>query len=387
MGITIRPYVVAVNHVEGCTQRKCGPSCERVKEGWEVDIVVRQPSGKVVRKRLKSPVPSKSGTSEWANRWMAEVLNPAPAPSTKASPTLAEFEPQFMNYSETNNKPSTVCAKRSVLDTHLLPYFGTMRLEAITPAEIEKYKAVRVRAGLSPKSVNNQLTVLRKLLNLAAEWGELGHAPRIRALRDEPKEIRFLSFDEEPRFLAAAPREWFPMVHTALKTGLRVGELLALKWEDVDLVVGRLVVRRTLWRGFEGSPKGGRSREVSLSDNAIAVLKGHRAATLLKSPYVFCSANGDRLTHSEVKNVVPSICKKAGLAKRLTTHDLRHSFASHLVMRGVTLKAVQELLGHTSIEMTLRYAHLSPDVKRDAVKLLDQAPSARAAGDILETGG
>jgi integrase len=175
------------------------------------------------------------------------------------------------------------------------------------------------------------------------------------------------------------------MVHTALKTGLRLGELLALKWEDIDLVTGKIVVRRNLWRDKEASPKGGRSREVPLSDDAIATLKAHRAVTMLKSSYVFCDSGGNRLSHKMVSNLVPRICKKAGLAKRLTMHDLRHTFASHLVMRGVTLKAVQELLGHASIDMTLRYAHLSPDVKRDAVKLLDITPAA-SDGDMLETG-
>lgn len=167
----------------------------------------------------------------------------------------------------------------------------------------------------------------------------------------------------------------------ALRTGLRLGELLSLKWEDIDLVVGQIVVRRTLWNGQEGPPKGGKNRPVALSDQAVAVLKGQQAATRLKSAYVFCDRMGKGLTHSMLKDVVPGTCAKAGLAKRLTTHSLRHTFASHLVMRGAALKAVQELLGHESIEMTLRYSHLSPSVERDAVKLLD----VQETGDSLET--
>jgi integrase len=167
----------------------------------------------------------------------------------------------------------------------------------------------------------------------------------------------------------------------ALKTGLRVGELLALHWQDVDLVAGHLIVRRTLWNGQEGPPKGGRNRKVSLSDLALAALKAHRH---LRGPYVLCDEAGKRLARSIVKDVVPSTCARAKLSKRVTTHGLRHTFASHLVMRGASLKAVQELLGHESIEMTLRYSHLTPDVKRDAVRLLDRTEEL---GDIRETAG
>lgn len=222
---------------------------------------------------------------------------------------------------------------------------------------------------LAAKSVNDHLAILRALLNLAVEWGELAFAPKLKQLKVQHKDIQFLSFEETERFVRVAATEWKAFVVTALKTGLRVGELLALKWEDLDLVAGRLLVRRTLWHDQEGTPKGGQTREVPLSNEAIATLKAHRH---LKGDYVFCETNGKRLTHSRVKSVVPSTCKKAGLAKRLTTHDLRHTFASHLLMRGVALKAVQELLGHATMEMTMRYAHLSPEVKREAVQVLDR---------------
>jgi integrase len=269
-----------------------------------------------------------------------------------------------------------------MLRLHLAPFFGSMKLDEIGPKQVEAYKAKKLAEKLDRKSINNHLTALRKLVNLAVEYSDLDRAPKIRGFNIKPRlitEDEFLRFDETERFLRAAAPEWKAFLTTGLKTGLRVGELLALKWSDVDLATGQLVVRRTLWRNQEGPPKGGRNRTVPLSDVALATLKGHRH---LRGSYVFCDETGGRLSHSMVKDVVPDTCRRAGLGKRITTHGLRHSFASHLVMQGEPLKAVQELLGHESIEMTLRYSHLTPDVKREAVCRLDRP----AAGDIQETG-
>lgn len=148
---------------------------------------------------------------------------------------------------------------------------------------------------------------------------------------------------------------------------MRIGELLALQWQDVDLVAGRINVRRNVVWGHVGTPKSGKSREIPLSNDALKALKDHRH---LRGALVFCDAGGHMLTDGEVRSPLWRACKRAGL-RLITWHVCRHSFASHLVMRGAPIKAVQELLGHSTILMTMRYAHLAPEVARDAVQLLD----------------
>lgn len=360
--------------------RKWNRKDGKVLEQWVVDFLYEQPGRSPRRIRETSPVNTRRGAEAHERDLRASLQ--AGSYDREEAPTLEVFQEDLLAYSVSNNKPATVYEKRMALKNHLVPAFGKRKLDTIGPAEIERFKAEKLASGLDKKSVNNLLCVLRKLLNLAVEYGKLAHAPKVKALKAEHKAYRFLDFEEMERFLAASEPQWKPLLVTALKTGLRVGELLALKWEDLDLVAGRLVVRRTLWRKLEGPPKGGRSREVPLSDLAIATLKTHRH---LRGPYVFCEADGARLNHNRVKELVPRTCKRAGLAKRLTTHDLRHTFASHLVMRGVSLKAVQELLGHSTIEMTMRYAHLSPEVNREAVKLLDGPPEAPSNGNLTAT--
>ena len=117
-----------------------------------------------------------------------------------------------------------------------------------------------------------------------------------------------------------------------------------------------------------------------MSDEVLRALKAHRH---LRGELVFCDADGRMLTKGECRHPLWRACKRAGL-RQLGWHALRHTFASHLVMRGAPIKAVQELLGHSTIEMTMRYAHLSPDVRKDAVRLLDRAHRWQQAGDKVE---
>jgi integrase len=215
--------------------------------------------------------------------------------------------------------------------------------------------------------VNNFLTMLRKLLATAVDWRLLSHVPPVKWLRVPEPEFDFFTFEEADRLIAAASADARPMIVTALKTGLRLGELLALRWEDVDLKTGRLLVRQNLSRGELTTPKNHRKREVPLGDMVLTTLRAHRH---LRGEYVFVKPTGERMTKDEAKHPLWTACKRAGL-RLAGWHMLRHTFASHLAMRGAPLKGVQELLGHSTMEMTMRYAHLSPDARRDYVKLLD----------------
>jgi integrase len=287
------------------------------------------------------------------------------ATQVAAEKRFGEFGIEFLKtYATANNKLSEVETKERILRVHLIPAFGDLLLAEIGPEAIERYKADKLRENLNPKTVNNHLTVLRRALGVAREWGFLQQVPRVKQLRVARPEFRFLSFADADRLVDAAEAgQWRTMILLALRTGLRISELCALRWEDVDLPNGRLMVRRAVVSGKVGTPKSNRPREIPLCREALDALRGlnHRRGLL-----VFCKDDGGMLTRAGSKWPIYSACRRAGL-KRLSWHVLRHSFASHLVMRGAPLKAVQELMGHSTIEMTMRYSHLSPEVRRDAV--------------------
>lgn len=347
------------------------------RERWMIDVTIDRP-GQPSRRIQRV---ARGQTEREAMREERELLaaihsgawraprEPRPAPPPRVErPTFEAFSARWMaTYVATNNKPSERETKASILRTHLGPALNALELDAVTLARVEAYKAAKLREGLSAKTINNHLTVLRKLLDTAREWDELAVVPKIKWLKTPPPEVEFFDFDQAARLVAATAPEWRTLVLLALRTGLRLGELLALRWCDVDLDRARLVVRRAVARGIVGTPKSGKAREVDLSEQARDALRAHRH---LRGELVFCDERGAMLPRSAVKWPLYSACKRAGLP-RVGWHVLRHTFASHLVMRGQPLKTAQELLGHTTIEMTMRYAHLAPESRRDAVRLLD----------------
>jgi len=358
---------------------------------WRYRKRVRRPDGRRTRifgTPARYGLPNTQVAAEAAERRHIEELH-AP-PKATSTLTLEEFQSTFLEHADAKNEFSTVKAKRQILRDHLVPAFGSYKLDAITFPRIEDFKHLLVRPKkkggkeLSNKTANNVLTVLRKLLTLAAKRGELAAVPEFEWLPSEPPDFDFLDFADSEALIAAAEDAWRAMIAVGVKCGLRQGELLALRWADVDLKNGKLWVRRSYVRGRFKLPKNRKPREIALGDDVRAELHRHRH---LRGPLVFCDDGGNVLTNGECKHPLYRACAKAGI-RRVGWHVLRHTFGSQLASQGVSMRQIQMLMGHASVKTTERYAHLSPHVARDAVKLLDRSahPVPSSPGNAVATG-
>jgi len=356
----------------------------KIRNWWWVDF-----SFEGERYRKKSPENSRAGAEVYELRLRQRLRETGTIlPPKQDSPTFSQFsEEWFKTYVRTNLKPSTIRKYAYALSGHLIPAFGSQRIAAITGDEIERYKQRELRAGLKAKTINGYLSILRRCLDTALDWRLLGSIPRFKWLRCEPPAFDFLSFAESARLLEAAKEApWRLMIHCALRTGLRVGELIALRWEWVDFDRRLLTVRRSCVRGIESSPKSNRIRHVHISaDLAFALAEGQRP-----TGHVFARPDGSPVKHEAARRALGRILRAAGI-RRVGWHTLRHTFASQLSSRGVPLQAIQSFLGHSTIEMTMRYAHLMPSAyagavdelaKGEAVALLGSRHSAGTERDL-----
>lgn len=352
-----------------------------------VDTWIRIPGQKPYRLRRRAPIQ----TRREAEAFEREIVGRAygTRETTKTARTFEDFvRHELRAYSKAHNSSAEVDRKRKCLKMHLLPAFGHLPLDAIGAREIDAYTADKLstprapskegepaRPPLSAKTVVNHLSVLRKTLVLAHRYGELAAVPVVDWPKIPPQDFDFLSFEEAERLVAGADAgQWRTMMLVAMRTGLRCGELRALQWSDMDLVAATIRVKRNATIGGKlKTPKSNRFRDVPLSADALAALKSHRH---LRGAFVFCTDSERMLLEHECKHPCRRAAKRAGL-RVVYWHVLHHTFASHLAMRGAPAKTIQELMGHASLAQTQRYMHLSPNVPRDAVRLLD-LPAPRA---------
>ena len=270
---------------------------------------------------------------------------------------LSEFSQIFLNSYSKPNKLSWKTDEYYIKT--LLAYFSDVFIDEITSLSIEEFKKWRLEQNVKPSTVNRDLTCLRTMLYKAVEWGYLKENPIQRVkLYKENQRVRFLEKEEIERLLNACSPHTRNMVVFALNTGMRRGEIFNLKWSNVDLINKHIYLYKT---------KSKENRVVPM--NRIVERLHVNIKERYISEYVFCNESGGQVRN--IRTGFKNSLRRAGI-KDFRFHDLRHTFASHLVMSGVDLNTVRELLGHKKIEMTLRYAHLSQGHKSRAVEALGQ---------------
>ena len=354
-----------------------------------MDIRVVSPDGtRHKRERKHAPISSRSAVGRWAaarERVLFErLLSPPKDHTRKEVPTLQEFAPRFVDgHARANRqKPSGIASKTMILRLYLIPAFGRKHLDTIKSEDVQRLKAqLEIK---SPKTVNNILAVLSILLRKAVEWDVIERMPcRIKLLPIEKGAAAFHDFEEYERLVEVAraiDQRTYLIVLLGGEAGLRCGEMIALEWADVDLAKRQLCVRRSDWNGQVGTPKGGRQRYVPLTRRLTAALAEHRH---LRSKRVFCQDDSTPFTRQIVQNRMILAARRANV--RRGVHILRHTFCSHLSMRGAPPKAIQELAGHADLTMTQRYMHLSPAALDAAIGLLDRPSGDQSCGDMLAT--
>jgi integrase len=351
--------------------------------------VVELPPDPVTGKRKQGRVsaPTKKACEEKARRLVTEADREG---FVSSKITVREFLEWWLESRESSLRPSTLRRYRHLAQQHILPMIGNVQLGKLGIADIQRLHTNGRAAGLSPSSLYHMHYVLHGALEQAVRWElvsrnvvSLVPAPR----KDKPDTVTWTS-NEVRTFLSVSDGSNLAALWClALLTGMRRGEILGLKWDDIDLDKGVLSVRRTRSRGAdgkweEGAPKtaSGR-RSIALPASVVQSLKSHRIAQLEQrvklgpiwndEGFVFTNQTGGPLHVNSLMGQFRRLTAAAGVP-RIRFHDLRHTSATLMLENNEHPKIVQERLGHANIRITLdRYSHVTPSMQRDAAARLD----------------
>jgi integrase len=306
--------------------------------------------------------------------------------------TVAEFLTAWLEESARRTlRPSTYRSYRQIVRDHILPEIGNVRLARLTPQQVQRLINHRLESGLSPQSVLYIRGVLRRGLNEALRWGLVARnvATLVQPPRVQRYEISPLDADQAQRLLSAIRGDRLEALFSvALAIGLRQGEALGLRWQDVDLDAGILRIRHALQR-IDGElvlvePKTMRSRRtIQLPSLAVGALREHRLRQSAERAlveeewedhdFVFTSQLGRPLDGATVTHRFQKLLAAAGLPRQ-RFHDLRHGCATLLLAQGVSPRVVMDVLGHSAITLTLNtYSHVVPALQTEAARRMDAA--------------
>jgi integrase len=368
-------------------RRPAGTGCLFVRrdaagrETWygKVGVGDQQVKRRLGRKRVP-------GTSDGLTRRQAEAALRRLARQVEQRPpagerlTIGEAGRRYIDHVEAlGRKPSTVSDYRSITRVHLEPFFKTTKMDTITPLNIERYTDTKLRGGSSRKTVRNHLALLHGIFGYGLRHGWANTNP-VDAV-DKPRgggtdpDIRYLDEAELEALLRTVPSDRLGATErvlylTAAMSGLRRGELLALRWQDIDWTAGVIRVRRSYTRGEFGTPKSRRSsRAVPMADRLAGELDRHFKKSQFKTDddLVFCHPQlGTVLDPSKLRKRFVDAVRTAKV-RPIRFHDLRHTFGTRMAAAGAPLRAIQEWMGHRSSQTTEIYADYAPDSSMGAV--------------------
>ncbi len=309
----------------------------------------------------------------------------------RSVPLFKDFAQGFMEtYSAMNHKASTRDSYRGVLDLHLLPCFGDMSLDSISRKDVKKFLYDKQHEGLSPASVRNLKAYLSCILNQSVDDEIIKANPASRTGKlikkaDRTKEVNPFTWEEKALFESTAKEHYpryYPLFLTALRTGMRVGELIALQPGDLDFRGNFIEVRRSCVRGRMSTPKSGKVRRVDMSKQLASVLKTYlteRKKEALKKgwgeppEWLFYNGEGKLIDINNLRKRVFYKCLEKAKLRRIRIHDLRHTYATLRIATGHNIADVSKQLGHHSINITVdTYHHWAPGSNRGEVDQLDR---------------
>lgn len=309
--------------------------------------------------------------------------------------TFKEASEIFMRlHASKKCKYNTEHGYKGYLKNHLLPYFGKLKLCEITPLAVNEFVAQELETGRRNSTVNKYTKLMSQIYSFMIDMDIVVKNPlaRIKSLKEErSEEIRSLS-TEETKILISKTKEiypdFYPLLFTALFTGMRQGELMGLTWDSINWITRKITVDKNFTHGRVGTTKTGKVRKVDMSLELVKVLKEWRLACP-KGEHNLVFPNGDggyQDANNMIKRRFKPALNRAGIDS-LRFHDLRHTYASLLLANGAPMKYVQHQLGHSSIKMTMDlYTHLLSEVNEQCVNLLDNIVDKAAVVEIRKFG-
>ena len=277
-------------------------------------------------------------------------------------------------------RPKTVDSYRWLIERHIKPNLGHIELTKLRPDHLQSLYSKKLEEGLSKRSVQHMHAVIRRSLDQAMKWDLIYRNPAslVTAPTPDKKPPKTFSKSQAKTFLESVrEHRWYPIYVLAITTGMRQGEILGLRWEDVDLDSGNLSVNHTVQnlggKIIEGTPKtAGSRRTIALPGYTLDTLREYKETKGENEGLLFTTSSGRPVSPRNVLRHFHIALEKAGL-QRIRFHDLRHTAATLLLQENVHPKIVQEMLGHSTISLTLdTYSHILPNIQQEAAEKMDK---------------